>query len=547
MKKRLLCLLMAAVFALGLAPVTALGATVEDSGICSIGDNTTLRWSLNSDGVLTVSGAGTMAPYARDNPRAPWYSRRNAIKTVVIEGGNNIGSYAFFDCKNLTSVSFLSSNSSMKTIEDWAFGDCTSLTSVTIPTSVETIEAYAFYDCAGLTDVHYSGTWAQWNNISINGGNQPLNNAAIYYSDWTGSCGGEEGGTNLSWTLNSKGVLTIRGTGPMGNYTDSSVPWNSWQQKIETLVIEPGVTTIGDNAFAFCSRLTSVRIPSSVTRIGNSAFFHCTGLTGMDLPDGVTGIGNCAFQGCTGLTGVRIPGTLGGMGSQAFQGCTALTGVDIAEGAASVGDYAFQDCTALTGVRIPGSMANHMGQGAFQGCTGLISAVFEDGVTTVAFGAFENCASLTAVGIPASLTSIKNNAFDGCGSLTDVYFEGSQDRWKKVSIGNYGNDTFKAAERHYDSALQGAGRIGTGVSWDVVTDSEGTKLRVQGAVSAAQPVLAAVYQDGKMTGLTWMKAADTALLSGGDSAKVFWMDAATCAPLGANGSVALPAADPEAA
>lgn len=115
----------------------------------------------------------------------------------------------------------------------------------------------------------------------------------------SGTCG-----ENLKWELTADSVLTISGTGTMTNYSSSSssrAPWYSNRSSVKSVVIEDGVTNIGNYAFYNCSSLTSVTIPNSVTSIGNYAFYYCTGLTSVTIPNSVTSIGESAFSGCTNL------------------------------------------------------------------------------------------------------------------------------------------------------------------------------------------------------------------------------------------------------
>lgn len=122
----------------------------------------------------------------------------------------------------------------------------------------------------------------------------------------SGYCGGEGDGKNLTWTLDSDGVLTISGEGKMGRWIDlSSVPWYTNRSKIKRVVVGSGVTSIGDSAFA-CSSLTSVSIGDSVTSIGEKAFSVCNRLTSVTIPDSVTSIDQLAFYGCSNLTGFQV-------------------------------------------------------------------------------------------------------------------------------------------------------------------------------------------------------------------------------------------------
>ena len=123
----------------------------------------------------------------------------------------------------------------------------------------------------------------------------------------SGTCG-----TNLTWDF-TDGVLTISGTGKMHNYNRSQLPWSGLQ--ITSVIINSGVTTIGNRAFVNCSGMASVTISNSVTSIGMSAFFNCTSLTSIEIPNSVTSIESYAFDSCTGLKSITClavtPPTMG--------------------------------------------------------------------------------------------------------------------------------------------------------------------------------------------------------------------------------------------
>lgn len=152
----------------------------------------------------------------------------------------------------------------------------------------------------------------------------------------SGYCGGEGDGTNLSWTLDSEGTLTITGDGIMqGN----PMPWTKDHNSIKKVVIGDGVTTISDNAFASMDHLTSVTISDSVTTICEYAFLTCGQLSSVDFGDNVTTIGHLAFYECN-LTSVSIPDSVTSIGAQAFEG-NFLTSVTIGNGVKTIGRSAF--------------------------------------------------------------------------------------------------------------------------------------------------------------------------------------------------------------
>ena len=121
----------------------------------------------------------------------------------------------------------------------------------------------------------------------------------------SGDCG--ENGSNVTWSLDADGTLTISGTGKMADFSSSSnMPWSSYSTSVYSVNIGDGVTSIGTHAFDYCSELTSVTIPDSVTTIGESAFEGCNRLPSIEIPDSVTAIGPSAFYGCTSLASVRM-------------------------------------------------------------------------------------------------------------------------------------------------------------------------------------------------------------------------------------------------
>lgn len=113
------------------------------------------------------------------------------------------------------------------------------------------------------------------------------------YAEKSGTCG-----ANLKWKLTDEGVLTITGTGKMKDWDyNNHSPWHT-DKSVKQVIIDDGVTTIGEWAFRGCSSLTSVTIPNSVTTIGEEAFRDCSSLTSITIPNSVTTIGESAFQQC---------------------------------------------------------------------------------------------------------------------------------------------------------------------------------------------------------------------------------------------------------
>ena len=140
-------------------------------------------------------------------------------------------------------------------------------------------------------------------------------------ADASGSCG-----DNLTWTFSSAtGTLTISGTGAMTKYYKVKAPWTNRLDSIKQIVINNGVTSIGDYAFANCDGLTSITIPTGITSIGQYAFYQCGGLTSVSIPNSVTSIARNAFEWCSALISVTIPNSVTSIGEDAFFGCSGLT------------------------------------------------------------------------------------------------------------------------------------------------------------------------------------------------------------------------------
>ena len=142
---------------------------------------------------------------------------------------------------------------------------------------------------------------------------------------------------NLEYTTTSDSTVSVGKNGtPIGELV---IPTN-----VEYEGTQYSVTSIGNDAFAYCSGLTSIDIPNSVTSIGESAFYKCTGLTSVTIGNSVTSIGFQVFYDCSGLTSIDIPNSVTSIGESAFSGCRCLTSVTIPNSVTSIGEYAFHSC-----------------------------------------------------------------------------------------------------------------------------------------------------------------------------------------------------------
>ena len=440
------------------------------------------------------------------------FSYCNSLSSITIPNSvKTIDQAAFSNCSSLTSITILDG---VATIGWSAFSDCSSLTSITIPDSVTSIGGTAFSGCSALTDVYYGGSRAEWIKIRIDTYNDQLWGANIHYAKTdptatptqtpmptpiatpfpgptatpaepsvptSGICG-----ENLTWKIED-GVLIISGTGAMTDYSWCKDPSAPWGVQFKSVVIESGVTSIGDSAF-YGSSLTSITIPDSVTSIGDYAFGRGS-LTSIAIPDSVTSIGECAFEFCN-LTSITIPDSVTSIGDNAFYG-SSLTSIAIPDNVTNIGEGVFCDCTnladddgfvivrnvlcgyfgkdadvavptgvtridkaafagcsSLASITIPDSITS-IGREAFSGCSNLMSITIPSGVTSIGNHAFYNCSSLTSVEIPDSVASIGSNAFYNCTALKNVYYSScSEAKWNSISIQS-GNDDLKNAAMHY--------------------------------------------------------------------------------------------------
>ena len=154
-------------------------------------------------------------------------------------------------------------------------------------------------------------------------------------------------GKNLTWTLDNE-TLTISGIGAMKNslfYVKELHPqWLNYSRTIEKVVIEYGITSIGNAAFFDCSLLKNITIPNSVTSIGEKAFWFCSSLKSITIPDSVISIGYSAFFGCKSLTSIIIPDSVTTIDDGAFNACSNLKSVTIPDSVKSIGDWVFFRC-----------------------------------------------------------------------------------------------------------------------------------------------------------------------------------------------------------
>lgn len=328
---------------------------------------------------------------------------------------------------------------------------------------------------------------------------------SVYAAAQTGVCG-----DNVSWSLDDSGTLTVTGSGKMYDYTiDTCISDSPFENdKIKKVVIENGITYIGEFAFNQSQNLSSVKISSSVTDIADSAFNGCVKLsklsvdsgntkyssvdgvlfnkagtelikypignkaTSYSVPNGVKTVGDNAFEYSSYLINIKIPGSVKTIGESAFGfsrlesitipasvteiedyafwNCPYLKSVILGRGISAVGDYTFDYCSRLEKVIIPEGIKS-IGNNAFSMCTALESVILPNGVKSIGAYAFSSCKALKDITLPGSIKTVGASAFTGCNKLASVYYGGSKSDRKKISIEN-GNDILtKNSAYHYNS------------------------------------------------------------------------------------------------
>ena len=209
--------------------------------------------------------------------------------------------------------------------------------------------------------------------------------------------GSGECGTNITWTLTPEGVLTLSGTGK----TDSTPYYNMWSEYasyINELVVEEGITAIGESLFYELPVLSKITLPNSLLELEDKAFFGCVSLKEIELPSSLVSLGDYVFSECANLTAIRIPGSVSTVGNRCFSGCSNLSEVIMEEGVLYIGTGAFEKCYKLSSVQIPEGLIE-IGYYAFDGCSGLTEVYIPRSVMTVCGYAFKDCSRLTSVTI----------------------------------------------------------------------------------------------------------------------------------------------------
>jgi len=368
----------------------------------------------NLTSVFIGTNVSSIGSYAFDNCYG--------LNSVTIPNSvTYLGSYAFGYCANLNSVSI---STNVSSIGSSAFIECTSLISVTIPGSVTNLGSNAFGYCANLSSVIFQGNAPGTYDSTVFEGD---NNATLYYlpgaTGWTSPFAGRPAVLLNFQTATNGGSITITG------YSGPNVAI------IPATINGLPVTSIGNNAFANLTSLTSVTIPNGVTNIGSGAFSTCYGLTNVTIPNSVISMGDNAFYGCFSLKGLAIPNSVTSIGSGAFSYCAGLTSITIPASVTSIGQQAFVNCSSLTAINVDLNNPDYSSVNGvlfdrsqhtlveYPGGVGG-SYTIPGSVTHIGEWAFVTC-NLASITIPSGVTGIGSDAFFDCTSLTSLYFAGN--------------------------------------------------------------------------------------------------------------------------
>lgn len=272
-------------------------------------------------------------------------------------------------------------------------------------------------------------------------------------------------GDDVYWKLTSDGTMTLSGSGPMYdyNYCVTNYPnyysqpewWNyngvELSQKITSLVVEDGITSIGSSAFYWTKKLKSVSLPNTIESIGFWAFTFCP-IEKFNMPQNIKEIGTDALSGMQ-IEEVVIPGTVKRLNMNTFYECTKLKKVIINDGFISIGLHCFKGCSSLEEVSLPESL-QEISSMAFHSCSSLKTIDIGQNVGYIGGESFAGCGALAEINIdlnnrvyasedgvvynkektklmffpggktecnlPSSLTGIQDAAFAGCQSLKSI-------------------------------------------------------------------------------------------------------------------------------
>lgn len=253
---------------------------------------------------------------------------------------------------------------------------------------------------------------------------------------------------SIQWNLDENGVLTISGKGDMQDYDPAfeAPPWVVYHGAVRSIVVEEGISSIGDYAFAGFESLTNVILPQSLTRIGEKSFANCVGMYTVYIPAGVTLIEEAAFRGCDSLAEFNVDGRNLSYcsidGALLNKSCTVF--IQLPAGANKTDYY------------IPASVTE-IEAGAFYGCRKLSSVTIPGSVREIKELTFCGCTAMTQIVLPMSVRIIRPSAFTekvygaggtsyiGCTAMKKIHYDGLEEWFYSMSVGPDNDNLYNAA------------------------------------------------------------------------------------------------------
>lgn len=407
---------------------TALEDISFPEGLVSIGqfafrDCTSLQNLLLPDSLTALSKGSfygctslTTVTFGTGLTEIPWqcFSDCSSLMQIVLdENIAAIGNTAFQDC---TALSYVFLGASVESLGSNVFSHCDGLEFVAILNPSLTVPPSQDFGSSGKTDFTIYGvagstaqTYAEKYGIAF----------SVYGDISEHSYPFGEG---LYWTL-LDGILTISGEGVMPDYarngtTGSTPPWFLYQEQIKTVVIEEGITHIGDRAFQQMKTVTEVSLPYTLQSIGAFSFYQ-TSIRELSIPDNVISLGEQAFRNCAALTTLVIPEEVTEIPDYLCANCTELIIVTLPSTLISIGSCAFENCPKLGNLAFPHALKT-VGDFAFYKCTSMTATSFSDHLVSIGSGAFGQCSNLTEMRLGSNLESIGAEAFYESGLTGDV-------------------------------------------------------------------------------------------------------------------------------
>ncbi len=386
--KKLFAFLTLVCFLFTLMPIAAFAENAEIVASGECGEN--VRWTLDSEGVLTISGTGNMDDY-RSVAEVPWKEYADLFNELVIEDGvTSIGDNAFRGESN--NIERITLSKDLKRIGKYSFAYCLELGEIHFPNTLENIGEYAFYMCDSLRKIYI-----------------PENVHSIGYNAFS-----------VCNELNSIEVAD-------GNKTFYT-----------TGVDLIAKSALGDTllCYAIGNESETYDVPENITTIAPTVFYNGANLKTVSIHENVEKIMNYQFGGCINLESINVHAD--------NQNYNSIDGVLFEEDSLII----YPCKKAGTEYTIPNGIVDIQSE-AFRYCENLISVTIPEGVERLNEYTFCECYSLEEVYLPISLKMVAWNVFANCFNLTDVYYNGSTINWNTIEIIETGNDALLTAEIHY--------------------------------------------------------------------------------------------------